>query len=393
MADARIPLMVQQVDPVSPLIMLQQGRAQQQEQQYQRQRQQNMDAMTIADLNQQREARDLQMQGQKTQNTAANMELQRESLKLIARDGIAMDDLIQAGDLQSAASVAQDIRKTMQQAGIPTEQFERDILGRFSGPLDGLKAASAQARKRMEPMLGQIFADVKNEQGQLVGQRNTETGQLSGVPDGMRQGNSLDAYIQQLELQEQQLQNQRLENQITQDAQAANIRQTEAATKATENEQRQNMLGNEQVRIYDITKRMLENEGGLSGATGPVSSRLPSFRQQTVDFEADFNELGNLLTMQNLGRMTGVLSNSDLLIIRNAASGLAQGGSEDRMKTYLRQINDVFSRNPAVAQHIQSQQNAQNGGGVVDRSQSEVTATNPQTGQRIALRNGQWVPL
>lgn len=401
MANAQIPLMVNQVDPISPLLMLQQGRQhqaqaaqQQQERQYQQQRQQNMDRLTIADLGQQREARNLQMEGQKIENTAKKSQFQREALQFIARDAIAFDNLVQAGDLQSAAILGQEIKRTASENGLPLQGIDQ-MLTLFNSP-EALKAESAKMRRLLEPQLRTLFQDVKNEQGQLVGQRNTDTGQLSGVPEGMRpqQVNALDTYIKGLEIQEQQLQNQRLTAQIGQDAQAATIRQTEADTKATENSQRQNMLANEQIRIYDITKRMLANESGLSGATGPVSSRLPSFRQGTVDFEADFNELGNLLTMQNLGRMTGVLSNSDLLIIRNAASGLAQGGSEERMKTYLQQINDVFSRNPAVVDYIQGQQNAANGGGAVDRSAAiEQTATNPQTGERVVLRNGQWVPL
>lgn len=112
---------------------------------------------------------------------------------------------------------------------------------------------------------------------------------------------------------------------------------TEAA-QVTERESRDQMVSAEIARAYDLAAKLLANESGLAGATGPISSLVPSFRESTVDFESDLQELQSLLTMANLGRMTGVLSESDIKLIGQAASGLNSRASEQRMREKLAEI-------------------------------------------------------
>jgi hypothetical protein len=208
----------------------------------------------------------------------------------------------------------------------------------------------------------------------------------------------MEAYIQGLEVQNQQLTNQRLQGQIQQDQVAGDIRNQEAATKANEATQRQQSIQTEAARAYSLTDSLLNNKS-LSAAVGPLDSRLPTFRSGTADFEADIKELENLLTLGNLNRMTGVLSESDIRILANAASGLSSSGSEERTRAKLQEIQSRLSQSPGVMQMLQSQQGAQPQAGTrtgtVDRSSPAEgqTATNPQTGQRVVMRNGQWEPL
>jgi len=108
--------------------------------------------------------------------------------------------------------------------------------------------------------------------------------------------------------------------------------------KVTERESRDQMVSAEIARAYDLAAKLLANESGLAGATGPISSWVPSFRESTVDFESDLQELQSLLTMANLGRMTGVLSESDIKLIGQAASGLNSRASEQRMREKLAEI-------------------------------------------------------
>jgi hypothetical protein len=128
------------------------------------------------------------------------------------------------------------------------------------------------------------------------------------------------------------------EDEINRAASARELQEFETQTTMGEQQERQSMQQMELQRIYDLTERLASNQAGLAGATGPVSSRLPSFREATVDFEANLKELQDLLTMTNLGRMTGVLSQSDIALIANAASGISERGSEARMNEKLIEI-------------------------------------------------------
>jgi hypothetical protein len=112
------------------------------------------------------------------------------------------------------------------------------------------------------------------------------------------------------------------------------------STATTARNEKAALVATELGRANVLVDKLLSNTGGLSGATGAISSRIPSLRGATVDFEADLSELQSLLTLGNLGRMTGVLSESDIKILREAASGLQIGGSEDRMRKKLAEIGD-----------------------------------------------------
>ena len=112
------------------------------------------------------------------------------------------------------------------------------------------------------------------------------------------------------------------------------------STATTARNEKATLVATELGRANVLVDKLLSNTGGLSGATGAISSRIPSLREATVDFEADLSELQSLLTLGNLGRMTGVLSESDIKILREASSGLQIGGSERRMREKLAEIGD-----------------------------------------------------
>lgn len=90
-------------------------------------------------------------------------------------------------------------------------------------------------------------------------------------------------------------------------------------------------------RAWELTQSLLNNREGLAGAAGTLSTKLPTFRAATVQFEDDFAELQSLLTLENLNRMTGVLSESDIKLLREAASGLTLR-DEKRLRERLPQI-------------------------------------------------------
>src|SRR5688572_22124473 len=116
MADSRIPLGINQLDISGPLA----ARQQVQQTAIANQRNAGIDQMNQAQHAQSMESGALQIQGQKTQNTAQSMELRRSALQVLAVNGVAFDNLVQQGDLQSAAVLGQEMKQTMTQAQIPT---------------------------------------------------------------------------------------------------------------------------------------------------------------------------------------------------------------------------------------------------------------------------------
>ena len=102
----------------------------------------------------------------------------------------------------------------------------------------------------------------------------------------------------------------------------AKAERDERIRKETEFKQEQQAITNQEQMIIDeaktaymIAKELRDNKSGLRGAVGPISSRLLSISEDTVEFESKLDYLQSLLTLGNLGRMTGVLSESDLALL------------------------------------------------------------------------------
>jgi hypothetical protein len=110
--------------------------------------------------------------------------------------------------------------------------------------------------------------------------------------------------------------------------------------KVDETANRDQMILGEMTRLYDLSGSLLANKSGLARSTGPVSARMPTLRQDASDFKADLEEFRNLLTMSNLGRMTGVLSELDIRLIASASSGISETASEERMREKIIAIRE-----------------------------------------------------
>lgn len=117
-----------------------------------------------------------------------------------------------------------------------------------------------------------------------------------------------------------------------QGAQAAAQQQTQSA--ATQ----QQLMNDEALRALSITESLISNPN-LKSAVGAIQGQyVPTFRAGTADVEVAFDELKNLLTMGNLERMTGVLSESDIKLIASAASGLDLRMSDAAAASKLNEI-------------------------------------------------------
>jgi hypothetical protein len=88
----------------------------------------------------------------------------------------------------------------------------------------------------------------------------------------------------------------------------------------------------------------LRNHKGLPGAFGVMDSKMPTIYPSTADAEVLLNSLTSLLTMENMGKMKGVLSDSDMKVLRQASSTLSNSMSDDAARVELDRIVEVMGR-------------------------------------------------
>jgi hypothetical protein len=88
----------------------------------------------------------------------------------------------------------------------------------------------------------------------------------------------------------------------------------------------------------------LLNHKGLDRAFGVINSKLPTFQQDTADAEVLRDALTSLLTLENTGKLKGVLSNADMAILRQASTTIAGAQSPQAARSELQRLVDVMGR-------------------------------------------------
>lgn len=96
----------------------------------------------------------------------------------------------------------------------------------------------------------------------------------------------------------------------------------------------------------------LRTAKGFGGVFGKYSSMTPQFAasQDTIDARTLLNSLKGLLTIENMGKMKGVLSDADMRILQQASTTLAAEMSEEAAAAELDRLVEVMGRVTAVAQ-------------------------------------------
>jgi len=89
---------------------------------------------------------------------------------------------------------------------------------------------------------------------------------------------------------------------------------------------------------------LLKNHAGFNGAFGLMNSQVPTIRQDTADAESLRDKLTSLLTLENMGKMKGVLSDSDMKIIRQASTSLNARMSPKAAADELERLTQVMDR-------------------------------------------------
>jgi hypothetical protein len=77
----------------------------------------------------------------------------------------------------------------------------------------------------------------------------------------------------------------------------------------------------------DVTNRLLENVSGVKANRGGVSrlAIFPNVSDSAVNAEADLETLASLLTTENLGLLKGVLSDTDMKVLKDIGAGGLKG--------------------------------------------------------------------
>jgi hypothetical protein len=135
-------------------------------------------------------------------------------------------------------------------------------------------------------------------------------------------------------------------------------REVQAATRDEEEAANiQKMKEAEMLQLYGLADRLLDpniyGDKVYSAATGALESKSPMLGalmtigadyQDVTNFRNDIQFLQDIATMDNLGRMTGVLSQSDIQLLAQAATGIELSSDPEVLQQRLRYIKDKIQK-------------------------------------------------
>jgi len=162
-----------------------------------------------------------------------------------------------------------------------------------------------------------------------------------------------------------------------------------AAGKVREEQRRTKKAKAFQVRAVDLLDKILANDE-LDDVLGAVEGAI-DFRLQDDEAEliSDIEEAGNILTADNMDLMTGVLSESDIKILKNLSGGaLNRQRTEERFISDVTELRNKLASTPVVTVDEQQELRDQN----AELKEGQIIV-NPQTGQRLQVVNGQLVEI
>lgn len=117
-----------------------------------------------------------------------------------------------------------------------------------------------------------------------------------------------------------------------------------AADASTAASQADNLLNTTELALQKAIKGR-DKSGKITGytrtieaATGPVSTMLPTIRQDVADFEELVNTLGSQITMSRIGEMKGALSDKDLETLRSSLQSLSLRQSPQQLVNNLLEV-------------------------------------------------------
>lgn len=89
-------------------------------------------------------------------------------------------------------------------------------------------------------------------------------------------------------------------------------------------------------------KNLLGNKGYMDSVTG-YRGRTPTATDQGIEAMGYFDQIKNSLTLENLDKMSGILSDTDIKILSGAASALNAGMGKKAMTRELNKIDSIMN--------------------------------------------------
>jgi len=83
---------------------------------------------------------------------------------------------------------------------------------------------------------------------------------------------------------------------------------------------------------FDVANRLLDNAEGVRANRGGVSTIFRNMSDSSINAEADLDTLASLLTTENLGLLKGVLSDTDMKVLKDIGAGGLKGADEQVLK-------------------------------------------------------------
>lgn len=290
-------------------------------------------------------------------------------LKSLVMGAARLAPVLARGDTDTAMQILQQRRQSLAEQGVDTSDTSEAIAMLEQGNVQGLTQSVGDALKIGQQM-GLLGASTKNfqaltpqtvrvtdEQGNpinqivvpIVDKRNSTVNRVVlGRSAELTPAEQLQQELRALEAKAQ------VEAQTPQGQAALAKTRAETQTAQVKAQQQQTQVRKAQEvksRALEVIDRLLspQTADALESATGSIQGRLPSVFQSTVNVENDIELLRNLLTTENLDLMKGVLSESDVRMLKNlSAGGLELTSGTERVRNALSRMKEALSNQLGV---------------------------------------------
>jgi hypothetical protein len=156
--------------------------------------------------------------------------------------------------------------------------------------------------------------------------------------------------------------------------------QNQAAARSPEAQQAERVkIANADDTIAQVDN-LIGNDEFLDSLTGVRGKLIPIPGTPGFDAEVAFNQFKDSLTLENLTKMTGILTDRDIQLLSSAASGLERGMSRTAMDSRLQTIRGVLAGKSETARaKLEGMMGGtgQQSAGIMNMSNAQLQALNP----------------
>ena len=139
---------------------------------------------------------------------------------------------------------------------------------------------------------------------------------------------------------------------------------------------------------------ILSDEDTLRAAVGTSAWRGSIPGTKTRSMAGKIEQLQNMMTAENLGLLKGAMSDNDIKFLRNISTNLDRYQDEDSFLSEMKRVGTNLAKAQAqIAKKYGAPVESFEQPSTQKPAQAAQTAVNPQTGERLILRNGKWEPM